>query len=637
MKPKFDIPSILSRVQRHDRVVVTAGMPYANGPLHLGHLAGAHLPADIFARFSGMLLGRENVMFVCGNDDHGSTSEVAALNAGKSVRQFIDEIHDSQSETLKKYDIDLDLFSGTSQPELMPIHSEICQDVLSKLHKNGLLQKKSSMQWFDPEKERFLPDRLVRGRCPNPKCDDPNAYSDECDSCGHQHQPSELLEPRSSISSATPLMKATTHWWLDMWKCSELVREWVQSKAKTWRKPVISQVLECLLPTLQLDNEHEAKYKSIKQQLPKHKMKYAVGKKVALQFQNKDDMLQGQHQLESLELPCEIMNEWAFRSITRDIAWGVPLPDIEHDLRGKTLYVWPDSLIAPLSFTKLCLQKKGLPAEQFADYWCNPKSRIVQFLGQDNVFFYVLMQASLWIGSQDDPSSLPSEGDRQLTDIIGNFHLMVSGEKMSKSKGNYYTGEQLVGEMGYDVDQIRYYMSILGLAKCQSDFDFDMLNERNKFLSGAMNAAFERPISAANSKFDGKVPAGELMDKIEENTCKMVARYLKAMERGDYPNLIYEIENYARSINSLFTKYKPHDDRRDESERKNALFSSFYVLKSLMIMLYPFVPSTMERLRSSLRLPKEVWSIDQLGSPIEAGHQVGAVGKYFPVSDAKEA
>jgi methionyl-tRNA synthetase len=630
MKPKFDVPSILARVKRPSRVVVTAGMPYANGPLHLGHLAGAHLPADIYARFMGMVIGRDKVLYVCGNDDHGSTSELAAMGAGKPVREFIDEIHDAQVKTMQRYHIGLDIYTGTSQPDCFPINKEVCQEFLSKLHKNGLLQKRSSRQWYDPEMQRFLPDRYVRGQCPDPKCGNPDAYSDECDLCGHQHDPSELINPRSSISDAVPVLKDTLHWWLDMWSGSELLREWIQSKRSAWRKPIITQTLECVLPSLHFDNTHEAAYKDFKQELPRHKMKYAPGKQVVLQFENKTDLETGRARLKDKQLAHNLLDEWAHRSITRDISWGIPLPEIDPDLAGKTLYVWPESLIAPIVFSRLCLDRRGEPPERYRDYWCDPEARIVQFLGQDNVFFYVLMQGAMWLGTQSDPQRMPVRGEYQLTDIVSNFHLMVSGEKMSKSKGNFHTGDELLDEMNYSADQVRYYMALLGLAKGQSDFDFGALKKRNRFLAGPMNAAFERPISAAHSKFGGRVPQGKLIGNVEEKTVRVLSRYMKSMDRADYPNLLYEIENYARTINSLFTQHKPHDDRRPEEARRDALYSCFYVLKSLMIMLYPFVPETMERLRQSLRLDADVWSIDQLGRPIPAGHEIGPQQNYFP-------
>ncbi|HEY5961120.1 MAG TPA: class I tRNA ligase family protein, partial [Polyangiaceae bacterium] len=394
---------------------------------------------------------------------------------------------------------------------------------------------------------------------------------------------------------------------------------------------VIADVLEKVLPSLRFSNEHESNYKSRKAELPKHKFKYAPGKQVVLQFENQAALEAGRAVLEGWGVTTVLANEWACRSITRDIAWGIPLPDLDPDLRGKTLYVWPDSLIAPISFSRVALAQKGRDPEEYKQFWCDPEARVVQFLGQDNVFFYVLMQAAMWIGTQPDRSRLPIAGEWQLTDIIGSCHLMVGGEKMSKSRGNFFTGDQLLDEKGYSADQIRYYLALLGLSEKPSDFDFVKLDNRNRFLAGPMNAAFERPISAAHSKFDGRIPEGELIGTVVSDTIRIVQRYVKAMERADFPSLLFDIENYARTINSLFSQYKPHDDRHPEEARKNALFSSFYVLKNLMIMLYPFVPETMDRLRQSLRLEPEVFRLEELGVPMAKGHAVGPKLPYFPV------
>jgi methionyl-tRNA synthetase len=438
------------------------------------------------------------------------------------------------------------------------------------------------------------------------------------------------------LSGATPEMRPTTHWWLDMWSVSETLRSWIETKKKVWRPSVLADVLEKVLPALRFDGQHEARYKELKAGLPAHKSKYAPGKKVVLQFGNKPDLETGRAALAAEGIESAIADEWAHRSITRDIAWGVPVPDIDPDLAGKTLYVWPDSLIAPLSFSQVALARKGLDPASHAAYWRDPEARVVQFLGQDNVFFYVLMQGAMWLGTQDDPHRLPVPGELQLTDVVGSFHLLVGGEKMSKSRGNFFSGDQLLDEKGYSADQIRYYLALLGLSDKSSDFDFVKLDERNKFLAGPMNAAFERPISAAHSKFDGKVPAGVLLEGVVADTVRMVQRYVRSMDRADYPNLLFEIENYARTVNSLFTQWKPHDDRHPEEGRRNALYTSFYVLKNLMIMLYPFVPETMDRLRGSLQLPPEVFRLDELGVPIPAGHAIGPKQDYFPVPAGAE-
>jgi methionyl-tRNA synthetase len=625
-----DIASVVARIHRPRRAVVTAGMPYANGPVHLGHLAGAHVPADIHARWLGMVIGRPNVLYVCGTDEHGSTSELAALQAGVPIQDLLARVHDQQAATLKRYSIGLDVYTGTARPECFPLHKAMSQDFIRKLYRNGMLEKRSSRQWYDPKLERFLPDRYVRGKCPNPKCDNESAYSDECDKCGHQHDPSELINPRSALSDATPVMRDTVHWFLDMWKVAETLRVWIEGKSGSWRQSVLSEVLGRVLPGVRFAGDREAAYKELRASLPPHKMKYTAGKNIALQFKNRPGAEAGAAALAAAGIASTPDDDWAHRSITRDVSWGIPLPDdLDPEMAGKTLYVWPDSLIAPISFSQVALAARGEPPERYAEFWRDPDARVYQFLGQDNVFFYVLMQGAMWLGTQDDPHRPPAAGDLQLTDIFGCFHLLVSGEKMSKSRGNFITGDQLL-DQGHSADQIRYYLALLGLSEKPSNFDFDKLAERNAFLAGPMNATFERPISAAHSKFGGRVPPGVLADKIVADTQRIVGRYVKSMERADYPTMLYEVENYARIINSLFNQYKPHDDRRPEEGRRDALYASFYVLKNLMIMLYPFAPDTMDRVRDSLRLPPDVFRVDELGAPLPAGHEVGPKQPYFP-------
>jgi methionyl-tRNA synthetase len=630
------VPSVLKTVPRPTRALVTAGMPYANGPLHVGHLAGANLPADIHARWMGMLIGRENVLYVNGTDDHGSTSELSAAAAGLPMRAFIDGIHSQQRATLQRYSIGVDVYSGTSRPDCFPLQKALSDFFLRRLHANGMLQKRTSRQWYDPQLQRFLPDRLVRGTCPNPKCGYDGAYSDDCERCGHQHEPTALINPKSVLSGVTPEMRDTVHWWLDMWPVSETLRVWIEGRKKTWRPSVIADTLEKVLPALRFEGQHEPRYKELKGGLPGHKSKYAPGKQIVLQFNSKADLHSAQRTLTAAGIDSALVDEWAHRSITRDIAWGIPLPDIDPEMAGKTLYVWPDSLIAPIAFTQVALKDRGDDPQRYAEWWKDPRARITQFLGQDNVFFYVLMQGAMWLGTQDDPHRLPQPGELQLTDIVGAFHLLAEGEKMSKSRGNFYSGDQLLDEKGYAPDQVRYYLALLGLSDKSSDFEISKLDERNRFLAGPLNAAFERPISAAHSKFEGRVPEGKLLEGVVKDTVRMVQRYVKSMDRSDYPNLLFEVENYARIINGLFAQYKPHDDRHPLDARKDALYSAFYVLKNLMIMLYPFVPTTMEKLRASLRLPATVFRVDELGVPIPGGHEVGPKQEYFPVPPGME-
>jgi methionyl-tRNA synthetase len=631
--PPSSVADLLSQLKRPEKAVITAGMPYANGPLHLGHLAGAHVPADILARYMRMMIGQENVLFVCGTDDHGSTSEVAALKNKLTVREFIDRIHAQQKSTLDRYHISLDVYSGTSRPDCFPLHQQLSQSMIRQLYRNGMLEKKVTKQWFDPKMQRFLQDRHVTGKCPNSQCHNESAYSDECEVCGTQYDPSELINPKSALSEATPVLKDTVHWWLDLWKVSDPLGQWILSKKNKWRAAVFNEVYGTVQPALQFDNTFEEIFKELRPTLPKHKSRYAPGKKVVVQFENKADFSAGLKMLQENKITCTLLDGWAHRSITRDVSWGLALPDdLDPEMKGKTLYVWPDSLIAPISFSQVALKNKGQPPENYKAYWHNPNARIFQFLGQDNVYFYVLMQGAMWLGNKNDPQTLPAENDLQMTDVFGCFHLMVDGEKMSKSRGNFYTGDQLIEELHYHPDQIRYLLALLSLPEKASNFDFNMLKERNKFLAGPLNAAIEKPISATHSKFDGKIPEGNLLEKAQKDTLKIVQMYLKNMEKADYAQLLFQIENYARLINSFFVQYKPHDDRADEQGRKDALFTCFYVLKNLMIMLYPFAPETMDRVRQTLNLPESVFSLDELGTPIPAGHRINPKGSYFPAT-----
>ncbi len=629
--PPANVKEVLERLNRPKTAIITGGMPYANGPLHLGHLAGAMVPPDIMARYMRMLIGPENVLFVSGNDDHGSTSEVAALKAGMPIRAFIDSIHDKQVSTIKRYGISYDIFSGTSQPDCFPTHKETSQEFMTALWKNGMLEKKVTKQWFDPKLNRFLQDRNVTGKCPNPNCTNETAYSDECEVCGTQYDPSELINPKSSLSDATPILKDTAHLWLNMWKVSDQLLEWIKSKQNKWRKGVFNEVFETVQPAFQFDNTHEGTFKEMRATLPKHKSRYAPGKKVVVQFENKADFNSGLEAFKTQGIPCQLLDGWAHRSITRDVTWGIPVPaEIDPEMKEKTLYVWPDSLIAPISFTKVALKNKGRDPKEYERFWKDPEAKIYQFLGQDNVYFYVLMQGAMWLGTQKEINRLPVQNEFTLTDVFSVFHLMVDGEKMSKSRGNFYSGDQLTEEMGFDPDQIRYFLSTLGLPEKQSNFDFETFKERNKFLAGPMNAAIEKPISAVHTRFEGQVPDGKLLEKAEKETMKIVQLYVKNMEKAEYLTLLGQIENYARLINSFFVQYKPHDDRAELDGRKDALYSSFYILKNLMIMLYPFAPQTMERVRVSLNLPESVFTLNELGTGIPAGHVIGQKQQYFP-------
>lgn len=223
-----------------------------------------------------------------------------------------------------------------------------------------------------------------------------------------------------------------------------------------------------------------------------------------------------------------------------------------------------------------------------------------------------------------------------MSDIFSSFHLQRNNEKMSKSKGNGFDADELIEDLGFTSDQIRYYLSILSLTEKPSNFDLEHFKSRNEFLAGPLNAAFEKPISACLKHHGGKIPDGKLLDKTVNETKKIIQIYLKGMLRAEYAKLLFAVENYARHINSLFAQFKPHDDRYPEAERIDALYSSFYVLKNLVIMLSPFAPSTIERLRISLNLKEDIYQIDKLAESVDPGHEIGEMSEFFPAVSESE-
>ena len=212
--------------------------------------------------------------------------------------------------------------------------------------------------------------RQVTGHCPNPNCEETAAYSDECDLCGNVYSPEELENPKSTVSEATPVLKDTDHWWLDMWKVSDNLCEWIESKKKSWNKMILNETYNTVLPSFIFSNQHEATFKDFKNSLPEHKSRYAPGKNIAIQFFNKSDLEKARQVFSEHQIPTELQDGWAHRSITRDVSWGLPIPtDEDPSMAGKTLYVWPESLIAPISFTQVALKKKNLAPETYKDYW----------------------------------------------------------------------------------------------------------------------------------------------------------------------------------------------------------------------------------------------------------------------------
>jgi len=309
------------------RYMVTAALPYANGPLHLGHIAGAYLPADIFVRY--LRKSGKDVCFISGSDEHGAAITIKAQKEGTTPKKIIDHFHTLNKKTFEDFGIAFDLYHRTSQP----IHHETSQDFFKKLYEDGQFDERETEQYFDEEAQQFLADRYIVGTCP--KCSFENAYGDQCENCGSSLSPTDLISPRSTLSGKTPVLKRTKHWYLPMDRHEDWVREYIVEG--------------------QLDGKQHHH--------PEDWKNHVLGQ-------------------------CKSWIEGGLqpRAMTRDLDWGVRVP-LEH-AEGKVLYVWLDAPIGYISATKDWAEEKG---KNWEDYWRSEESCLIHFIGKDNIVFHCII------------------------------------------------------------------------------------------------------------------------------------------------------------------------------------------------------------------------------------------------------
>ena len=310
-----------------ERFIITAALPYANGPIHIGHIAGAYLPADIFVRYQK--LKQNDVIFVCGSDEHGAAITLRAKKEQKTPREIIDLYHEKNEKSFKALNINFNIYHRTSSK----LHHETAQNFFRTLHSKNVFIKKKSKQFFDISANQFLADRYIQGTCP--KCGFKEAYGDQCESCGSTLSPLELINPKSTISGNSPELKETTHWYLPLNKNENWLNEWIVNgyfqgvkvhDPKTWKNNVLGQCKSWI-----------------------------------------DGGLQS-------------------RAMTRDLDWGVPVP--LEDEKGKVLYVWLDAPIGYISATKEWAKKEKVDWEK---YWKSPETKLINFIGKDNIVFHCII------------------------------------------------------------------------------------------------------------------------------------------------------------------------------------------------------------------------------------------------------
>ncbi|MBN1894024.1 methionine--tRNA ligase [bacterium] len=526
-------------------MLVTSALPYANGPLHLGHIAGAYLPADVYVRYQ-RLKGRD-VLFICGSDEHGVPITVTADREGITPQDVVDRYHVLNKKSFEDLGIRFDNYSRTS----LPVHHQTAQEFFSKLHGQNDLVIKTEKQFYSEKSKRFLPDRYVEGVCP--VCRYEKARGDQCDKCGKWMEPRELIHPVSKVDGSRPVLKDTRHWYFPMGRFADTWKNWFDSG--NWKENVRN---------------------------------YSLG------WYN------------------EGLGD---RPITRDLAWGVPVP--LPDAQGKVLYVWFDAPIGYISSTKEWAEKEGKP-EKWKDYWCDPDTRLIHFIGKDNIVFHAILFPMMLqrMGGYVLPSAIPAHE-----------YLTIEGRKISTSL-NYAVWVKDYLEV-FPPDPLRYTLAANAPENKDTDFSWKQFQNRNNDeLADILGNFIHRTLTFVERYSGGKVPARGRLSVLDKNILRAAADAPENMgsllEKFEFRQATKVFMDLCRAANKYFNDSAPWEKRKSDPEACGTTLNvCLQVAKTVSVIMSPILPASSEKLRAMLNLGEHAdW--DSAGKPdLAEGHALG--------------
>ena len=528
------------------RYLVTAALPYANGPVHIGHLAGCYLPADIYVRY--LRAQKRDVKFIGGSDEHGVPITIRALKEGITPQQVVDRYHAIIKESMKQMGISFDIYSRTSNK----VHHETAAAFFKKMFDDGLFEEKETEQYYDETTKTFLADRYITGTCP--VCSNSNAYGDQCEKCGSSLSPEQLINPRSALSDATPIKKTTKHWYFPLQNYEPWLKEWILEGHKEWKNNVYGQCKSWL-----------------------------------------DTGLQS-------------------RAMTRDSNWGikVPLPDAD----GKVLYVWFDAPIGYISATKEL-------TENWADYWCQNDTKLVHFIGKDNIVFHCIIF----------PAMLKAHGNFVLPENVpANEFLNIEGEKVSTSRNwAVWVNEYLQDFEGCE-DVLRYVLCANAPETKDNDFTWkDFQDRNNSELVSIFGNFVNRTWVLMHKLCGGKVPTlhAEIVDYKDRalvadinDTAKKVQALL---EEFKFRDALFEVIDLSRKGNKYMQEKEPwivarkltppsteagaaktEEQLLAQKSIDNCMHLCLQLSANLAILINPFLPTTAKKMLGMMKLVDKV-------------------------------
>ncbi len=515
--------------KKYNRYTVTTALPYANGPIHIGHLAGVYVPADIYVRY--LRSAGEEVTFIGGSDEHGVPVTIKARKEGVTPQDIVDRYHTIIKESFEGLGVSFDIYSRTSCKE----HAEMASDFFAKLYAEGKFIEKTSQQYYDEEAHQFLADRYITGTCP--KCGNEHAYGDQCEACGTSLNATDLINPKSTLSGNPPVMKETKHWYLPLDQYETWLKQWILEEHKEdWKTNVYGQCKSWI-----------------------------------------DDGLQP-------------------RAVTRDLDWGVkvPLPDVE----GKVLYVWFDAPIGYITFTK---QLKGADWEK---WWKADDSKLVHFIGKDNIVFHCIIF----------PSMLKADGSYIMpANVPANEFLNLEDNKISTSRNWAVWAHEYLTEFPGKQDVLRYTLCANAPETKDNNFTWkDFQGKNNSELVAILGNFVNRTMVLTHKFFDGKVPACGALTDLDCQTIEELRSYPEKVGRSielyRFREALAQMMNLARLGNKYLTDTEPWKLIKTDPERTATVLNiSLQICANLAVLCEPFLPFTAEKLCRMLGMPKLPW------------------------------
>ena len=611
------------------RAIITGGMPYGNKELHFGHVGGMYVHADVFARFLRDRIGKENVIFVSGTDCYGSPAlesyrKLKETGYDKTIREYVRSNHEKQKETLKDYKISLDFFGASALDDSAEMHDQVSEEVFNGLYEKGYLEKLSTPQFYDDELGVFLNGRQVEGRCPIEGCQSEKAYADEC-SLGHQFMPSELIDPVSVLSGKKPSFRNVTNWYYKLEDDIDFLKEYFDElKRDTNTRKFALTVIEDFLnkPLIHIPKKFlEGKdLNAILKRLPEHELTDEEKRKaVMITFQSLDDRDAARKVLEEEGVHYTAGKTLVPFRLTGNVEWGVPVPDKE-DTKDLTFWVWPESLWAPISFTRAYLKRKGLPEDEWKKWWDDDEAQVYQFIGEDNIYFYSIAQTGMW----------HALGNLHQSNVIANRHILFMDTKASSSSEiKPPMADELLKH--YSADQLRMHFISLGLNNKSTGFKpqvympeserqgADMVVKEGNLLTNVYNRLIRSCFYTVQKEFDGKLPEGEVSKKVLEFAEAKVYEYERFMYNQEFHRISYVLDEYIRETNKTWAASSREADKAGDKELwKQLLIDTFYSCKVMAILLHPLAPDGCEMFADYMNIGERLFSWDTILEPFSA-------------------